>query len=90
MFFPFTIPALDLLFPPDGGADIEMLLKVNQLGDAIFRGKALGVDMLPVLLQPAAQVVGDAGVNGSVRPIAEDIDITVHDPISGISEVIFK
>ena len=73
-----TRPALELLFPLDGGADVARGFIIDQFVDVISLGKTLRKSLL-MLIKSALEIVRDADVHDLVVPVGQDVHkIVVH------------
>jgi hypothetical protein len=65
-------PRFDLLFAPDGVADILEGFKIDEPMNAVLRGKTL-YRLLFVFKDPAKQIIGQTGVQ-IARPASQDVN----------------
>ena len=70
--FPSTRPRLQRFLTRDRGADVFVRFGEHQPLETVLLGETFG-DAFPVLPYAAAQVAGDAGVEGAVRPVGHDV-----------------
>ena len=77
-----SIPTLYLLFPLNGNQSGLRHLIVYQLVHLVFGGKALGVSIRLMLINPADQMIGHACVNRSSGVVGKYVDVVLHAGLS--------
>ena len=84
---PLPVPALQLLFPDDGGIHRVELLESDQAMDSVARGKARN-DVGTMLVEACDKVGRNADIDRTERLADEDIDARIafewHGPRFGV------
>ena len=75
---PCAVPFLDALLAQDGFADVGVMFEPDEAMQSVAAGEAVGL-ALAVFDDAATQVIGDAGIQGAVWAIGQDIDVVIMD-----------
>ena len=78
LIFLFPFPGFDLFFPLEGGFDIGSYFVMDQLMHLIAGSKTVRIQIVPVFVHPAFQVIRYARIDRYIRLVGQNIDIIGH------------